>query len=81
MQARPLEGIRVVDYSHFLAGPYVGRCLAAPGAEAIKVERPGSKEPGTYTGAVIARAARIAPCWNCRFCSARKRRARRRAER
>jgi crotonobetainyl-CoA:carnitine CoA-transferase CaiB-like acyl-CoA transferase len=40
-QARPLEGIRVIDYSHFLAGPYVGRCLAALGAEVIKVERPG----------------------------------------
>ncbi|CDY79037.1 CAIB/BAIF family protein [Caballeronia glathei] len=32
MQARPLEGIRVVDYSHFLAGPYVGAAsrLSAP---------------------------------------------------
>lgn len=45
-QARPLEGIRVVDYSHFLAGPYVGRCLAALGAEVIKVERPGSGDAG-----------------------------------
>lgn len=46
MQARPLEGIRVVDYSHFLAGPYVGRCLAALGAEVIKVERPGTGDAG-----------------------------------
>jgi len=38
-QALPLAGIRVIDYSHFLAGPYVGRCLAALGAEVIKVER------------------------------------------
>ena len=45
-QARPLEGIRVVDYSHFLAGPYVGRCLAALGAEVIKVERPGTGDAG-----------------------------------
>ena len=29
MQNLPLQGIRVIDYSHFLAGPYVGRCLAA----------------------------------------------------
>jgi len=45
-QARPLEGIRVIDYSHFLAGPYVGRCLAGLGAEVIKVERPGSGDAG-----------------------------------
>ena len=45
-QALPLAGIRVVDYSHFLAGPYVGRCLAALGAEVVKVERPGSGDAG-----------------------------------
>ena len=45
-QASPLAGIRVIDYSHFLAGPYVGRCLAALGAEVIKVERPGSGDAG-----------------------------------
>ncbi|WP_280151854.1 CoA transferase [Piscinibacter sp. XHJ-5] len=45
-QPLPLAGIRVVDYSHFLAGPYVGRCLAALGAEVIKVERPGSGDAG-----------------------------------
>lgn len=46
MQQLPLAGIRVVDYSHFLAGPYVGRCLSAMGAEVIKVERPGSGDAG-----------------------------------
>ncbi|QSN64177.1 CaiB/BaiF CoA-transferase family protein [Caballeronia sp. M1242] len=53
MQARPLEGIRVVDYSHFLAGPYVGRCLAALGAEVIKVERPGSGDAGRQHATVL----------------------------
>ncbi len=45
-QDLPLKGFRVVDYSHFLAGPYVGRCLAALGAEVIKVERPGAGDAG-----------------------------------
>lgn len=45
-QALPLAGIRVVDYSHFLAGPYLSRCLAAMGAEVIKVERPGEGDAG-----------------------------------
>ena len=25
----PLAGVRVIDYSHFLAGPHLSRCLAA----------------------------------------------------
>jgi crotonobetainyl-CoA:carnitine CoA-transferase CaiB-like acyl-CoA transferase len=45
-QPRPLEGIRVIDYSHFLAGPYISRCLAALGAEVIKVERPKAGDAG-----------------------------------
>jgi crotonobetainyl-CoA:carnitine CoA-transferase CaiB-like acyl-CoA transferase len=45
-QALPLAGFRVIDYSHFLAGPYVGRCLAAMGAEVIKVERPTAGDAG-----------------------------------
>ncbi|AYY57759.1 CaiB/BaiF CoA transferase family protein [Burkholderia multivorans] len=53
MQARPLEGIRVVDYSHFLAGPYVGRCLAALGAEVIKVERPGGGDAGRRHATIL----------------------------
>jgi crotonobetainyl-CoA:carnitine CoA-transferase CaiB-like acyl-CoA transferase len=52
-QALPLAGIRVVDYSHFLAGPYVGRCLAALGAEVIKVERPGSGDAGRQHAHVL----------------------------
>lgn len=41
-----LKGIRVIDYSHFLAGPYLSRCLAALGAQVIKVERPKSGDAG-----------------------------------
>jgi crotonobetainyl-CoA:carnitine CoA-transferase CaiB-like acyl-CoA transferase len=45
-QPLPLTGIRVIDYSHFLAGPHLSRCLAAMGAEVIKVERPTAGEAG-----------------------------------
>jgi crotonobetainyl-CoA:carnitine CoA-transferase CaiB-like acyl-CoA transferase len=45
-EARPLAGVRVVDITHFLAGPHMTRCLAAFGAEVIKVERPPAGEEG-----------------------------------
>ena len=45
-QPLPLTGIRVIDYSQFLAGPFMSRALAALGAEVIKVERPTEGDAG-----------------------------------
>ena len=36
---KPLEGIKVIDLTHMLAGPYAGMVLADLGAEVIRVDR------------------------------------------
>jgi crotonobetainyl-CoA:carnitine CoA-transferase CaiB-like acyl-CoA transferase len=52
-QPLPLAGIRVIDYSHFLAGPHISRCLSAMGADVIKVERPKAGDPGRASPWVV----------------------------
>lgn len=45
-----LEGIRVVDFTRYLPGPYATLRLADMGAEVIKVESPGTGDPARVMG-------------------------------
>lgn len=45
-----LNGIRVLDLSSFLPGPYLSLQMADHGAEVIKIEQPGEGDPGRHIG-------------------------------
>ena len=46
----PLDGIRVVEFTHMVMGPTCGMILADLGAEVIKVEPPGGDKTRTLPG-------------------------------
>ena len=45
-----LNGVRVVDLTRYISGPFCGMLLADMGAEVIKVEKPGEGEISRTVG-------------------------------
>ena len=52
---RPLEGLRVLDVSTFIAGPYCAAIMGEFGAEVIKVEQPGTGDSARGFGTPTTR--------------------------
>jgi crotonobetainyl-CoA:carnitine CoA-transferase CaiB-like acyl-CoA transferase len=52
-----LRGLKVVDLSWFLPGPFLTMALADHGAEVIKVEPPGEGDPGRHIAPMDARTS------------------------
>ena len=56
-QRPPLEGVRVLDFTHIIAGPYCTMMLADMGADVVKIERPNVGDDLRHIGRYPGRAA------------------------
>ena len=50
MPIAPLEGVRVIDLTHYMAGPFCTKLLADFGADVIKIERADGGDPSRHLG-------------------------------
>jgi crotonobetainyl-CoA:carnitine CoA-transferase CaiB-like acyl-CoA transferase len=60
----PLAGIKIVDLSIALTGPYAVALLGDQGAEVVKVERPGFGDIGRYVGVSVNGLSALAQMCN-----------------
>ena len=50
--AGPLEGVRVIDATQMISGPFAAGLLGDQGADVIKIEPPDLGDPVRYFGAM-----------------------------
>jgi len=50
MTEQALKGVRVLDLTHYIVGPFATRWLAGNGADVIKIERPNGGDPARRLG-------------------------------
>ena len=53
MREKAMAGVKVLDLTHYVAGPYCTKVMADYGADVIKVERPGSGDGARRMGPFV----------------------------
>jgi crotonobetainyl-CoA:carnitine CoA-transferase CaiB-like acyl-CoA transferase len=64
VSGQPLAGIKIVDLSIALTGPYACALLGDQGADVVKVERPGFGDIGRYVGVSVNGLSALAQMCN-----------------
>ncbi|PKB72258.1 MAG: hypothetical protein BZY87_01195 [SAR202 cluster bacterium Io17-Chloro-G6] len=56
-----LDGVKVLDLTHYIAGPYCTKLLAGLGADVIKIEHPQRGDGARWLGPFVSGGAEIPP--------------------